>query len=245
MDLVQGKRLPERQAAASHGMAIFALEQTAGRGQRGKSWQTEPGSNIILSLILKPQPFTLQDQFMLSLTIALGVRSFFARYAGEEDTKIKWPNDLYWRDRKAGGILIESVVGNNESKSGKAAWKWAIAGVGININQVNFPADLPNPVSLKQITGKSFDTLVLAKELCHELNNWLERATAGDWSLLLSEYNRHLYKLNASVKFRKGNRVFEGVVKSVTLRGGLRVCHAMEEEFAFGEIEWIIANENG
>ena len=85
------------------------------------------------------------------------------KYAGDE-TKIKWPNDLYWQDRKAGGILIESIVRSRES--GVGSWEWAIIGIGININQTTFPDDLPNPVSLKQITGKNFDPVELAKELC-------------------------------------------------------------------------------
>jgi BirA family transcriptional regulator, biotin operon repressor / biotin---[acetyl-CoA-carboxylase] ligase len=247
MALIQAESLPDRQEQATHGMAVFALEQTEGRGQRGKTWLTEPGSNIILSLILKPETLTIQEQFFLSIATALGVRRFFAGYAGEEDTLIKWPNDLYWRDRKAGGILIESVIGGGSFSTGTmpANWKWAIAGIGININQTVFPENIPNPVSLKQITGKTFDSLVLAKELCGILDIYYRRMEARDWGFLLSEYNQFLYKLNQTVRLKKGNRVFEGLVKGVTPDGRLQVMHALEESFGFGEVEWIIASGTG
>ena len=133
---------------AKHGEAWFAREQHSGRGQRSKQWVTQPGENIILSTVVEPF-LLIQQQFALSAAIALACHRFFSKYAGEE-TKLKWPNDLYWRDRKAGGILVENVLKGQD-------WKFAIAGMGININQTSFPDHLTYPVSLKQITGKTFD----------------------------------------------------------------------------------------
>ena len=102
---------------AQHGMAFFAHDQVAGKGQRGKVWATEKEANIIISLLVKPKPMQLAQQFQLSACMAVALHEFFTKYAGE-DTKIKWPNDLYWQDRKAGGMLIESVVGSRESGVG-------------------------------------------------------------------------------------------------------------------------------
>ncbi|WP_315818363.1 biotin--[acetyl-CoA-carboxylase] ligase [Paraflavitalea speifideaquila] len=99
---------------ASHGTVYFALQQTAGKGQRGKTWHTTPGENIMMSVVIQPQALITNQQFLLSAAIALGCYDFFKTYAGEE-TSIKWPNDIYWRDRKAAGILIESRVGNRQS----------------------------------------------------------------------------------------------------------------------------------
>jgi BirA family biotin operon repressor/biotin-[acetyl-CoA-carboxylase] ligase len=168
MGIVHGHHLPDGQGEAQHGTVIFSHEQIAGKGQRGKNWVSEKGSNIALSILLNPYPLRIQDQFKLSVCVAVSVHELFSRYAGDE-TKIKWPNDIYWRDRKAGGILIENVIGSSElgvqsSESGK--WKWAVVGIGININQTTFSPGLPNPVSLKQISGKSFEPIELAKELC-------------------------------------------------------------------------------
>ncbi len=160
--LIHAAALPDRQGMAQHGMAIFTHEQVAGKGQRGKTWNTEKGANIALSILINPQGLSINNQFYLSACAAVVVHEFFSKYAGDE-TKIKWPNDLYWQDRKAGGILIESVI--RGSDLGVGSWPWAIIGIGININQTSFEG-LPNPVSLKQITGKNFEPLVLAKELC-------------------------------------------------------------------------------
>jgi BirA family transcriptional regulator, biotin operon repressor / biotin---[acetyl-CoA-carboxylase] ligase len=229
---------------AQHGMAIFAHEQLSGKGQRGKGWSSEKGVNIILSIVINPQPLLLTQQFMLSACVAVAVHDLFIKYAGA-DTKIKWPNDLYWQDRKAGGVLIESVVGSRESgvgsqESGVGSWEWAIVGIGININQTAFPSELPNPVSLKQITGKNFDTVELAKELCELLNKNFDELVNEGFEKIYAAYLADLYKINSTVKFKKDNRLFEAMIRSVSPSGKLIVQHSIEEEFEFGEVEWII-----
>jgi BirA family biotin operon repressor/biotin-[acetyl-CoA-carboxylase] ligase len=151
------------QDEAQHGMAIFTHEQTAGKGQRGKIWASQKGLNIALSVLLNPYSLSVPDQFRLSVCIAVSTCDLFSIYAGDE-TKIKWPNDIYWRDRKAGGILIENVIQSSQSAIG--SWQWAVIGIGLNVNQTDFDPDVPNPVSLKQITGKIYEPIELAKELC-------------------------------------------------------------------------------
>lgn len=242
--LLQETHLPElpvrqegRQDLAHHGTAIFAHEQVSGKGQRSKAWISEKGANIILSLLVKPQSLRLTQQFQLSVCTAVAVHDFFVKYSGD-DAKIKWPNDIYWQDRKAGGILIENIAGSGESGIGN--WNWSIIGIGININQTVFPAYLHNPVSLKQITGKTFDIIGLAKEICEELNNKFSQLLTDGFEKIYTQYLNHLYKLNATVKFRKDNRVFEAVIKGVTPTGQLVIFHTIEEELNFGEIEWII-----
>ncbi len=222
---------------AQHGMAIFSHEQLAGKGQRGKSWQAEKGTNIILSLIINPYPLQLVQQFQLSACFAVGVHDFFIKYAGD-DSKIKWPNDLYWQDRKAGGILIESIVGSRGS--GVAAWEWSIVGIGININQTHFPEDLHNPVSLKQITGKNFNPVELAKELCEMLDKRFIELIHDGFENIYNTYQAHLYKKKAVVKLKKGNRVFETMIEGVSPMGKLITRHAISEEFDFGEVEWVL-----
>jgi BirA family biotin operon repressor/biotin-[acetyl-CoA-carboxylase] ligase len=231
---------------SQHGLAVFAHEQVAGKGQRGKAWVSEKGSNIALSVIFNPQSLALSQQFQLSACVAVALQQFFSRYAGD-DTKIKWPNDLYWQDKKAGGILIESVVSsgqaavsNQQSTTGGQQWQWAVVGMGININQTSFSPELPNPVSLKQITGKNFDPLALAKELCTVLDEKYSSLINNGFAGIYEQYTRHLYKRNELVKFRKDNRLFEAVVKTVLPSGRLVVQHALEEEFDFGEAEWMI-----
>ena len=242
MGLVQGNQLPEGQYEAQHGMSIFTQEQTAGKGQRGKNWVSQKGANIALSILLNPYPLRIQDQFKLSVCVAASIYEFFSNYAGEE-TKIKWPNDLYWRDRKAGGVLIENVIRTSESgdKIGKSqVWKWAVVGIGININQTIFPDDLPNPVSLKQITGKNFDTLGMAKEICSVLEKNYQLLLAGKFEHLFGDYQIHLYKKDKKVKLKKDNRVFETTIKGVSATGQLITQHSIEERFEFGDVEWML-----
>jgi len=235
MGLIHADHLPEGQSESQHGTTIFSHEQTAGKGQRGKKWASEKGSNIALTILLNPFPLRTQDQFQLAVCIAVSVYEFFSKYAGQE-TKIKWPNDLYWRDRKAGGVLIENVVGSSEL--GK--WKWAIIGIGININQIFFPTDLPNPVSLTQITGKNFNPVEMAKELCSVIEKNYQLLIAGNFNTLYNNYQNHLYKKDEKVKLKKGNRVFETTINGVSKTGQLITQHLIEERFEFGDIEWII-----
>jgi BirA family biotin operon repressor/biotin-[acetyl-CoA-carboxylase] ligase len=241
-----------RAGLAKQGEAFFALEQIHGKGQRGKAWVTEPGVNIIMTVLLQPQWLQLSQQFRLSAAVALACYDFFAAHAGE-DTKIKWPNDIYWRDRKAGGILIENRIWSSEfgvrSRDSRLTihdsrlttdtpWQWAIIGMGININQTVFPVNLMNPVSLKQITGKEWNVIDLAKELCGYLQKRCEQLL-NNYDLL-PEYNRYLYKRNETVRLKKENRVFDAVIKEVNILGQLVVTTGIEEHFNFGEAEWVL-----
>jgi len=243
MSLVHEANLPGRQGVAQHGMAIFAHEQTDGKGQRGKKWSSEKGSNIALSIIINPNPLALNEQFKLSVCVAVSIYEFFSHLV-EDGAKIKWPNDLYWRDRKAGGILIENVVGNRRSGIGNPElgiqdWKWSVVGIGININQTSFPPDLLNPVSLKQITGKEFESVMLAKEFCLVFDKNFQLLVTGNFERLLALYQAHLYKKNEKVKLRKGSRIFETIIKGVSEKGQLITHHSIEERLDFGEVEWV------
>ena len=216
---------------AKHGNTYFALEQTAGKGQRGKTWLASAGENILMSVVFEAGSL-LSAQFLFSVAISLGCYDVIKAYAGE-DTTIKWPNDIYWRDRKAGGILIEPMVKGN-------TWQFAVAGIGLNINQTNFPGNVTNPVSLKQITGRSFDVIVLAKELCGYLENRFSRFQNTGNTDLLEEYNAVLFKRNAHVTLKQQNRFFKTLIKGVNSQGNLVTYHGIEQEYTWGEVEWVL-----
>jgi len=215
---------------AKHGMAWFAHEQTAGKGQRGKTWAAEKGKNIAMSLILEPGSLHISSQFHLSAAVALSCFEFFSAYAGEE-TKIKWPNDLFWRDRKAGGILIENKFqGTN--------WKWAVIGIGININQVQFDEFLIHAVSLKQITGKTWEPVELARQLYALLMKNLGAVKAIDE--IMRQYNKQLFRIDTTVTLKKDGEKFETFIKEVNRDGQLVTVDAVEHVFDFGEVEWVL-----
>ncbi|MCW3088978.1 MAG: biotin--[acetyl-CoA-carboxylase] ligase [Ferruginibacter sp.] len=217
---------------AKHGDAWYSGNQTQGKGQRGKAWVTGQGYNIALSVVLNPKQLNIIHPFQLSAVVALAFFDFFVSYAGDE-THIKWPNDIYWRDRKAGGVLIENKF------SGKD-WNWSVTGIGINVNQPRFDEGLTNAVSLLQITGKVFDTTALARELHQLVLKRCEELLTKSYELLLEEYNQHLYKKQQSVRLKKDNMVFKTLIKGVSPQGQLLTLDAIEKSFEFGEVEWVI-----
>jgi len=213
-----------------HGTAWFAHSQTAGKGQRGRQWHAAPGENITLSVALNTSALPVSTQFYLLAAMALAAHDSFSKYAGGE-TSVKWVNDIYWNDRKAGGVLIENVIKGNK-------WQWAVAGIGININQTRFGANAANAVSLKQITGKNFHVLTLAKEL-HAFIIKRFGQLIEDRTSVLTAYNNILYKKGADVKLRKNNIVFNAVIREALPDGRLRIDGASWDSVAFGEIEWV------
>jgi BirA family transcriptional regulator, biotin operon repressor / biotin---[acetyl-CoA-carboxylase] ligase len=216
---------------AMHGDAYFAFEQTAGRGQMEKQWSSASGENIILSVILNTSTLQLQQQFALNMIAALCVIELFNNYTTEK-FKIKWPNDVYWRDRKAAGILIENVI------RGKS-WQFAVVGFGVNINQMHFADTIKNPTSLKQITGADYDVVLMAKELSMLLQKNFRQLDKPDY--VLNNYNALLYKKDEMVSFRQNGATFTGIVKNVTKDGKLvLVREGKEKTFITGELEWII-----
>ena len=169
---------------AKSGSCFRADFQTQGKGQHGRVWESSKGQNILCSYILELEKLDAlkkwapTDQIGFSAAIALGARAFFAAFAGSE-TKIKKPNDIYFRDRKAGGILIENLVRGKE-------WTWAVIGIGMNINQTAFSSAAvnsvsSNPISLQEITNQSWDVKKMQQHLSEALTtaiqNWL---TEGD-----------------------------------------------------------------
>ena len=222
---------------AGHGAAFLAQNQWAGKGQMGKVWEAKFGENILLSVVLDPKRLQLSnsepDQFSVSMLVALASFNFFKKYAGDE-TSIKWPNDIYWRDRKAAGILIENSFRGS-------SWQWSIVGMGVNINQTEFGSILSNAVSLKQITGKTLHVATLAQELCSFIETaWTTLTTEGP-SVLLAQYNQALYKKNESVTLVLQEKMIVVTICGVLSNGYLQIQHldGNKESVALGTVKWI------
>lgn len=218
---------------ARHGACFLALEQTAGKGQRGKSWLAEPGQNILMSVVIAPGKLSITEQFYLSMSVSLSCYDFFKNYGSADYTRIKWPNDVYWQDRKAGGILIESII------DASGSWAYSVAGIGININQAQFAPGLHNPVSIRQLSGKQFDVLELCRQLCHFLETRYEQVQADKQSIH-HDFNRILYKRHEKVKLRKDNVVWETTIESVSADGLLHTRDQLDRQFRFGEVTWLV-----
>ena len=148
------------------GTVIYTPSQTAGRGQKGNSWESEDGKNLTFSLLLKRPPVKARDQFYLSEAAALAVVEAMTAEAGDGFT-VKWPNDVYWRDKKACGMLIENSLDGTDIAT-------SIIGIGLNVNQERFLSDAPNPVSLINITGHEHDLMALLKRVCSRIEQMVD-----------------------------------------------------------------------
>jgi BirA family biotin operon repressor/biotin-[acetyl-CoA-carboxylase] ligase len=215
---------------AQHGAAVFTHHQTAGKGQRSKQWLAPPGQNILMSVVLEPGRVVPTPPFTFSMAMALAAHGLLKKWV--DNVKIKWPNDLFIGDRKAGGILIENSMGPD-------GWKVAVVGMGLNINQTRFGDLQGKATSLQQLTGKSYDPVALAKDLCAEIEaafaHWQQNPDA-----IAVQYHQHLYKKGERVQLKQGARLFEAVVKGVNNWGQLVTQHAVEECFDVGAVAWLL-----
>lgn len=217
----------------SEGTLIHTNFQSAGRGQKGSRWESEDGKNLLFSIILYPSFVSPADQFIISIFISLGISDFLKTFGCE--CKIKWPNDIYSGDDKIAGILIEnSIAGNTITNS--------IAGIGLNINQEKFPAEIPNPVSLKILTGVDHDTGLCLQKLAGCLDRRYKQVISGEWTELRNEYISSLYRINKWCRFKSADRIFEGRIVSVSEQGCLQIekKQGNKIEFAFKEVEFVV-----
>jgi BirA family biotin operon repressor/biotin-[acetyl-CoA-carboxylase] ligase len=217
---------------ATPGTVYFAHEQTRGKGQRSKSWQSEKGKNLIMSAVVRPPVSQIDQLFVLSAATAVACCEFLKSFAGDE-TAIKWPNDIYWNDRKAGGILIENIILGH-------TWEYAIIGIGMNINQTAFDQSLPNPVSLKQITGKNFNIIEMAKALCEHLNLQVSKIDNAENNEIMENYNALLYKLGRQIQLDRSGEKITGELSGVNINGELLIKGNKNESIAFGTAQWLI-----
>ena len=225
-DLLAKERLPE-------GSVVATDFQSAGRGQVGNSWESERGQNLTFSVVVYPTSIPVRDQFLLSQVAALSVRDTFATYV--DDISVKWPNDIYWKDKKICGMLIENdVMGQNIAQS--------IIGIGMNINQRVFRSDAPNPVSLAQATGKDYD---LRKMLSLFLSKFYSRylqLLQGETESLRAEYRRHLFRGDGFHRFRDSQGIFDGRIAGIEPDGHLLLedSEGNVRSYAFKEVQFVL-----
>ena len=224
-----------RDAKYHDGDIVWADFQTAGRGQRGHTWESRAGENLTFSVVLEPHFLPVAEQFMLLEAVALALADFFAQLG--VGTKIKWTNDIYVGDRKAVGILIE-----HSYSAGKLSR--TVVGIGINVNQTDFSADIPNPVSLALLTGKNYDLQQLLEQYEQCLIARYSQLKNGEWDKLQSDYHSMLYRRDEQHPFAlpDGTR-FKGIIRGVKPTGDLIIEHENGEKksYLFKEIEFIVA----
>ena len=214
------------------GTVIHTEYQTAGRGQHGNRWESEKGKNLLISIILYPGSVKSEEQFLISMTISLGICDFVDRYL--EGSKVKWPNDIYFKDDKIAGILIEnSLMGDTIESS--------VAGIGLNINQENFPGEIRNPVSLRMITGREYEREICLKNLLCDLDKRYKLLLYGDRRKIRDEYVNRLYWFNELHEYMAGKTIFKGRISDVSVSGILSIIDEKGKilKFSFKEVDFI------
>jgi BirA family biotin operon repressor/biotin-[acetyl-CoA-carboxylase] ligase len=214
------------------GTVIMAEEQYAGRGQRENVWHAESGKNLTFSILLRPFFLDAQGQYDVTRAAALGVFDALYPILGDQ-LKIKWPNDIYYANKKLGGMLIENILLGNQIKN-------SIIGIGLNINQENFQENAGNATSVKQILQKDYDLKNILAEICNHIEAYYLQLKAGRLDFVREKYLSRLYWLNKRHQFRSNKRVFTGVIKHVTDAGLLVIDEdGVEQKYNFKEIAFL------
>ncbi|MBE9467015.1 MAG: biotin--[acetyl-CoA-carboxylase] ligase [Bacteroidetes bacterium] len=170
----------------AEGLIVFAKYQTSGKGQKDNFWESEKSKNLLLSIILHPNFVKVEEQFLISKAVSLAVADFVNTKV--DKVSIKWPNDIYVDDRKISGILIENTLSGNIISN-------TIVGIGLNINQIDFISDAPNPVSLKLLTGKTY----ILDDCINQLSFFIEKRYKelnNDFNKTNFDYLKSLYLFN-------------------------------------------------
>ncbi len=215
-------------------MTLVTTEfQTNGRGQAGHSWESVEGRNLLFSLLIHPKNISAEKQFILSQAISLAVCETLSEFSDE--FRIKWPNDIYWRDQKIGGILIEN------SLSGKCI-KNCIIGVGLNINQKDFKSDAPNPVSLLQITKKEQETVFILADIVRRFKGYLQAILADNTEPVIQNYLEKLYRKDGFHPYTDKDGSFEAQIHSIEPSGHLNLItpEGVIKRYAFKEVRHLI-----
>lgn len=214
-------------------VVVVADYQEAGRGQGQNRWESERGKNLLFSVKMPVPAIPANRQFLLSMAGALALRDVLEGYAN--GFTLKWPNDIYWKDSKISGTIIDTVV------TGKVISK-CIYGIGININQCVFTSDAPNPVSLCTITGKETDRdEVLGKFLC-QLEKRVDALAEHRYDDIAAEYSHNLYRRNGFHEYEDCHGRFSAEITEVLPNGHLVLCDSegKKRDYELKEVKFII-----
>jgi len=219
-EMIRKELLPE-------GFVVYTDFQTAGKGQPGNVWESETAQNLLFSLILYPNHIPMDQLFLISQIVSLGIKQALCEIV--DNISIKWPNDIYWNNKKIAGILIENSLQGKKIKT--------VVGIGLNVNQKNFTSDAPNPVSLFQITGKSVDRKQLLERICENILNIYHNP---DFEKIQSEYAENIYRKVGFFNYSTYNEAFRARIVCVYPDGQLLLETETGERkaFYFKEVEF-------
>lgn len=193
--------------------SVYTDYQTHGRGQAQSSWTSLPAQNLLSSVAFFPSNLRADEQFRLSISVALAIRDYLQALISTKRVLIKWPNDIYIDDRKICGILIEQYISSNLISS-------SIIGIGLNVNQKVFPSELPNPTSI-QLLRPSESPYIISEILQGILESLEKRLENIQSQSLTQEYLSNLYLYKTPAYYIANNQTFLGCIRGVSPLGEL------------------------
>lgn len=224
--------LSDRESIAEF-TTVKADFQVAGKGQRGNTWEAERGKNLLFSFVLYPTFLEARRQFILSQIVSLSIKEELDQWT--EDISIKWPNDIYWRDKKICGILIENDL------TGMYIGR-CITGIGLNINQEAFLSDAPNPVSLRQITGQPNDCHLILKHIMQRVKAYYSLLKQGETTDITRRYRNALFRKDRIHRYQDERGEFSAQIIDVEVDGHLVLKEESGEihRYVFKEVQSIL-----
>ncbi len=218
-------------------LLLTADFQSSGRGQVGNSWESAAASNILMSMGLRPQCLNVHQQFFLSMAVSNAIVQALEMHI--DGVKVKWPNDIYVGRQKLAGILIE-----NKLRGAQIAE--TIVGLGLNVNQTEFLSDAPNPVSLRNLTGTTFDREALTTSIAHNIVQWKSQVDAEQWQAIAEVYLAHLLRFDNQLHpFSDASGPFMARIVGVEADGHLVLLTSSGERraYAFKEVEHVFQHD--
>lgn len=218
----------------AEGTLVVTDYQTAGRGQRGNTWEALPGQNLTFSLILKPTFLRATDQFWLNIAVSLGITDTLQPLLGDA-LRIKWPNDIYAGDRKLGGILIENTLHGHHLA-------WSVIGIGLNVNQTEFAHPTATSVQEQVPLPNGYDLPGVLGSCCERMEQRYLQLRSGQRDNLKSNYLQLLYRYQAAHQFESSGRIFKGTIVGVDPSGRLAIAEAGQvRHFGFKEVAFLMS----
>jgi BirA family transcriptional regulator, biotin operon repressor / biotin---[acetyl-CoA-carboxylase] ligase len=218
-----------------NGTLVTAGYQDRGRGFGDHTWESEPMKNLLFSLYYKPHALNSHHQFYLNMAVSLAVQSFIRSVLPKQNITVKWPNDLYINDLKTGGLLLQHTVSGSRILH-------SIIGIGLNVNQLRFMSNAPNPVSLRHFLDHDLNIADCLNRICHELDRMLFLVDQNAFQAIKSGYLSVLYGLEVLRKYKYNEELIEARIKGVSDYGMLILekRDGMRLECDMNEIKFII-----
>jgi BirA family transcriptional regulator, biotin operon repressor / biotin---[acetyl-CoA-carboxylase] ligase len=214
----------------NEGAVVITDEQLAGRGQRGNTWESEAGKNIMMSVVLKPTFLRPSQQFFLNIIVSIAVKQTLSEF-GLKHVKVKWPNDIYAGNKKVTGILIESTLRGSMIET-------SVVGIGLNVNQLVFTTEKATSMALEM--GNNLNKEHVLEKLSRNIESLYLQLKGGASEKLKSDYLKSMIGWEERRSYRDKEGTFEGEILDVSELGKLRIERGGNvKEYDLKEIEFV------